>query len=277
MNTPDTHRLGYERVDTDPNVSVLVGTMDTTGRWDATRALRAWERQHLGLAEGGRLLDVGCGPGDAALALASELGSSGEVVGRDLSAEMVAVAQQRARSASCAVRFTVGDAMCLNEADDSFDAVRAERTLQWVADPTIAIGEMIRVLRPGGRISLIDTDWSTFRIDVDDPQVSAKIGRAMADERNRPSNVGRRLAPLLTTADLGVVAETTATHTWTAWDPDESPAPDGCFSMESLAADLVDAGELDPGDTAAFVATIHEAARRSQFSMSLTMHAVIAQ
>ena len=276
MSASDEYRLGYRRVDDDEHVSVLVGTMDTTGHWDATRALREWERRHLDLTEGARLLDIGCGPGDAALALAHDFGSSGEVVGIDVSAEMVKVAVQRSRNVLCAVRFAVGDAMALNEAEHSFDVVRSERTLQWVIDPEVAVAEMSRVLRPGGRISLIDTDWSTFNIDVGSPEVSDKVRNAMSIERNRPSHVGNRLARLLTAVGLEVLAETTATQVWNAWDPDDSPAPDGCFSMESLAEDLIDAKQLNPVDAASFVAAIHNAARQDRFAMTLTMHAVVA-
>ncbi len=83
MGTADAHGLGYERVDDDPNVSVLLATMDATAGWEATRRLRAWERDQLRLGDGQRRLDVGCGLGEAALALAEDLGDNGEVVGAD--------------------------------------------------------------------------------------------------------------------------------------------------------------------------------------------------
>lgn len=47
MGTDDTHGLGYERVDDDPNVSVLLAMTDATAGWEATRRLRAWERDPL--------------------------------------------------------------------------------------------------------------------------------------------------------------------------------------------------------------------------------------
>src|SRR4051794_37480910 len=193
MSTEETHALGYARVDGDPNAAVLVSTMQQTAGWDATRRLRSWERDELRLARGQRLLDVGCGLGEAALALAEELGDGGEIAGIDASEEMHHVARSHAGSAPCRVRFTVGDATALDEPDGSFDAARSERTLQWLADPAVAVAEIVRVLRPGGRVSLIDTDWSTFRIDVGDDTLSALIRDAMQVERGRASNVGRRL------------------------------------------------------------------------------------
>lgn len=137
---------------------------------EATRQLRTWERSELRLGSGQRLLDVGCALGEAALALADDLGDDGGVVGVDVSADMLRVARSQAGGARCRVRFTVGDACSLAEPDDSFDVVRSERTLQWLADPAAAVAEMARVLRPGGRVSLIDTDWSTFsrpQIEID--------------------------------------------------------------------------------------------------------------
>jgi SAM-dependent methyltransferase len=272
----DTHGLGYGSVDGDPNAAVLLDAMDATATWEATRQLRAWERERLALAPGQRLLDVGCGLGDAALAFAADLGAAGEIVGVDASAEMVHGARARAASVRCLTRFVVGDAMALDEPDRSFDAVRSERTLQWLADPAAAVAEMARVVRPGGRVSLIDTDWSSFAIDVGDHELAASVRDTMQVERSRPSHVGRRLGELAGSAGLAVVAATSATQTWTEWDPDRSPAPTGCFSMRSLADDVVDAGRLGRDEIDRFVSTIEEAARRGRFRMHLTMHAVVA-
>ena len=277
MGSEDTHRLGYRRVDDDQNISVLLATMDATAGWEATRRLRAWERRHLRLTRGQRLLDVGCGLGDAAIALAGDLLPEGEVVGIDASTEMVAVARSRAGTASLGVRFEVGDGLGVDEANDHFDVVRAERTLQWLSDPVAALAEMVRVLRPGGLLSVLDSDWSTFEIDVGDREVARRVRNAMRTERHRPSNIGARLPDLVQARGLELVAGTSATQIWNAWDPDASPAPDGCFSMASLADDLVDAGQLDGDERERFVSTTHQAARNGCFSMALTMFAVVAR
>ncbi|MEN8239745.1 MAG: methyltransferase domain-containing protein [Actinomycetota bacterium] len=276
MESSDPYGLGYHDVDGDPHKTVLVSNMHATAEWQATKRLRAWERRHLGLIDGERLLDVGCGLGDAAISLATSLGTTGELVGVDASSAMLVVARQRSSEAPCAVRFSVGDARSLKEADDSFDAVRSERTLQWLPDPKIVVAGFARVLRSGGRMSLIDTDWSTLRLDVGNPQITRAVRDGLRVERNRSSNVGRRLAELADAAGLEVVAATKEAQTWTRWNPDESPAPDGCFSMTSLAEDLVERGQLEASAVSQFVETIHEAARTQRFAMSLTMHAVVA-
>lgn len=276
MASGDTHELGYRRVDDDPNAGVLVAAMDATARWDATIRLRAWERAQLRLAPGQRLLDVGCGLGEAAIALAADLGGDGEIVGIDTSEQMLRVARANAATAPCRVRFSLGDARALDEPDDAFDAARCERTLQWLPDPAVAVAELARVVRPGGRISLIDTDWSTFTIDAGDEAITSLVRDGLRTERRRASNVGARLGDLLGAAGCMPLATTEATHQWAAWDPDTTPAPPGCFSMESLADDLAASGALAPVDRERFVATIHNAARRGRLAMRLTMSGVVA-
>ncbi|MGB3735151.1 MAG: methyltransferase domain-containing protein, partial [Ilumatobacter sp.] len=212
MGSTDAFGLGYHDVDGDPHTAVLVANMDATAAWRATRRLRAWERQHLGLVAGERVLDVGCGCGEAALSLALDLGPTGELVGVDASAAMLKVARERSGGVQCAVRFSVGDARSLVEADRSFDVVRSERTLQWLSEPDEIVAEFARVLRPGGRLSLIDTDWSTLRLDVGDPTITKMVAEGLSVEGNRPSNVGRRLSALATAAGCEVKTETTDTQ-----------------------------------------------------------------
>ena len=237
-----------------------LSTMDATAAWEndaAAARLGAAAAEPRALVSG--FWNVGCGLGDAALALGAVLGTEGEVVGVDASAEMIAGAWSRARIARCRVRFAVGNALALDEPDDCFDVVRSERTLQWLSNPGAAVAEMARVLRSGGLVSLVDTDWSTFELDVGDDDLAIRVRDTMRTERGRPSNVGRRLGDLVADFGFELVARTTATQYWNGWDPDESPAPEGCFSMSSLADDLVDAGQLEVGDRKWFVSTIHEA------------------
>lgn len=273
----DTDRLGYGNVDADPNAEVLLATMDDTAGWSATIHLRAWEAQQLRLTDGQRLLDLGCGLGDAGLALAAALGANGELVGIDASVQMITAARSRASTVECATRFAVGDAHVLDEPDTYFDAVRCERTLQWLREPEAAIAEMARVTRDGGLVSLIDSDWTTFSIDIGDDDTVRRVSKAMNVPRRRPHDIGGRLAELVIGCGLEVVAVTSAEQTWSQWDPDASPAPDGCFSMWSLADDLVDAGSLKADGRNGFVESIHAAARQGCFSMTLTMFGVVGR
>ena len=221
--------------------------MDATAGWDATLRLRSWERAQLGLAHGERLLDVGCGRGEAALGLAQDLGEDGEVVGVDIAESMLRVARSNAAAAPCRVRFTLGDACSLDEPDASFDAVRSERTLEWLAHPAAAVAEMVRVVRPGGRVSLIDTDWSTFTIDVGDDAVAALVRDGCERSAiDHPTSAGG----CTTSSGPPVAIRSREPRRRRPGRPGirSVAGPRGCFSMESLADDLVATDRLPIAD-----------------------------
>ena len=265
---------GFSEVDAQPDAAYLVAAMDATALWPAVQQLRAWEREHLALRPGDRLLDVGCGLGDAAMALAGDVQPGGAVVGVDASEAMLAVARERAAAGGLAVDFHVADAMAIDQPDASFDACRSERMLQWVPDVELAIAEMVRVLRPGGRLSLIDTDWRTIAADVPDVDAWEVVRAALLASRGGAAAAGGRLLNLCRERGLEGIASTAASHLWTAWDPDHEPGPSGLFPLRSAVPQLVEMGLLDASVAARFVADVVDAARRDRTCISVTMIAV---
>ena len=124
---------------------------------------RARTRAALGARPGERGLDVGCGPGFLACELAREVGERGRVVAADASADMIAAAGARARREGVAagVRFVLGDAAQLPFRSGAFDFVVAVQVYLYVTELEQALGEAARVLRPGGRLVIVDTDWDS--------------------------------------------------------------------------------------------------------------------
>ncbi|HZE49212.1 MAG TPA: methyltransferase domain-containing protein, partial [Jatrophihabitantaceae bacterium] len=100
---------------------------------------------------GERVLDVGCGTGNAAL-LAAQAGA--QVVGVDPAARLLDVARDRAAAEQLAVTFLPGDAAAIPLEDSSADAVVSVFAVIFAPDPEAAAAEMARVLAPGGRIVL---------------------------------------------------------------------------------------------------------------------------
>jgi ubiquinone/menaquinone biosynthesis C-methylase UbiE len=122
---------------------------------------------HLGV--GMHVLDCGCGPGSTTLDFATAI-APGQVEGVDIEPSQIAVARARAVDRRLTnVRFQVGTIYALPFAADSFDGVFAHTVLQHVSDPLRALGEMRRVLKPGGIIGLRDDDWGTFLLEPSTP------------------------------------------------------------------------------------------------------------
>jgi demethylmenaquinone methyltransferase/2-methoxy-6-polyprenyl-1,4-benzoquinol methylase len=101
---------------------------------------------------GDRVLDVCCGTGDLALASRRLLGSTGQVTGLDFSERML----ERARRKSTDVDWVRGDALALPFADGSFDAATVGFGVRNLADLEAGLRELRRVLRPGGRLAVLE-------------------------------------------------------------------------------------------------------------------------
>ncbi|HEY2670568.1 MAG TPA: methyltransferase domain-containing protein [Rugosimonospora sp.] len=143
--------------------AMVVDVLDRLAGAPIIRAAREVARDALALGPGQRVLDAGAGTGEVARDLATLVGPDGEVVAMDSSAAVVDVASRRHDGSP--VRYVVGDITAMGFPDASFDAVRSERVLQHLAEPDAAVSELLRVLRPGGRVALIDTDWQSFLTD----------------------------------------------------------------------------------------------------------------
>jgi arsenite methyltransferase len=140
-----------------------VARLETLYMAPAIAAQRARMRAVLGVRPGERGLDVGCGPAFLACELAREVGWAGRIVGIDESPEMLDAARARIAREGLGDRVEVrqGDASRLDLPTAGFDFVTAVQVYLYVADVESALAEAARVLRPGGRLAVLDTDWDS--------------------------------------------------------------------------------------------------------------------
>ena len=115
---------------------------------------RAVDRAEVG--PGSDALDVCCGTGDLALELRRRIGPDGRVVGSDFSEPMLEIARQKSGDEGLPVEFGWADALDLPYRDASFDAVTIGFGARNLADLERGISEMTRVLRPGGRLVILE-------------------------------------------------------------------------------------------------------------------------
>ncbi|MEA2473655.1 MAG: demethylmenaquinone methyltransferase / 2-methoxy-6-polyprenyl,4-benzoquinol methylase [Thermoleophilaceae bacterium] len=157
----------------------LVNSVMTAGlhhRWRERAADMA------ALAPGGRALDVATGTGDLALELSERVGPSGEVIGSDFSERMLELARAKAPQ----IRFETANALDLPYDDDSFDAATVGFGARNFSDLPQGLREMTRVVRPGGRVVVLEIttpqrpplSWF-FRVWFD--RVVPLIGRVAGD------------------------------------------------------------------------------------------------
>ena len=158
-----------------------------------------------GLASGMTVLDLGCGPGVIGCELARRTGPGGQVTGLDISEELVAVAQQiKASERVEHVTFATGNAYDLPFSDNHFDFVYARLLFQHLREPRRALDEVRRVLKPGGRLCLVDIDDNWTGFSPASESFIRFIRMAGAAQRRRGGNrtIGSQAYSLLSAADF---------------------------------------------------------------------------
>jgi demethylmenaquinone methyltransferase/2-methoxy-6-polyprenyl-1,4-benzoquinol methylase len=165
---------------------------------------RRWRQagaEAVGLLDGGRVLDVGVGTGDMALALLRRWAGSA-IVGIDPTSEMMQLGRRKAGAEG--VHWIQGDGLRLPFPDAYFDAVTSAFLLRNVVDVPGALAEQRRVVRPGGRVVCLEMTWprtpifgSLFRFYFARllPRVTGTLSGQRAAYRYLPRSVQRFMTP----------------------------------------------------------------------------------
>jgi ubiquinone/menaquinone biosynthesis C-methylase UbiE len=144
---------------------------------------------------GERILEVGCGSGVLCRILAPCLQPDGDVIGIDISYKMAMEAGEYALSAGVigGIDFGSAGAEALPFSDASFDCAVAARLLLHVANPALVIGEMMRVVKPGGKVVVMDWDFGTVAVDHPDRKMTRQLLHWRNDYHGGNNWSGRQL------------------------------------------------------------------------------------
>jgi ubiquinone/menaquinone biosynthesis C-methylase UbiE len=163
----------------------------------------------LSLERARTALDVGCGTGGDVVEMARRMPEGSQAAGLDASEAMIAEARRRhdgeRAAAGASVTFRLGDALGLPYPDGAFDVCRAETVLQHVGDTRRAVGEMVRVTAPGGRVGALEFDQGSAMLDHPDQQTTRAILNAFSDSM-ACGWIGRQLPRLFRQAGLTEVS-----------------------------------------------------------------------
>ena len=199
MNDPDSTDFGFERVPRTEKASRVARVFDSVAaRYDLMNDLmsaglhRVWKRAALTMAAvrpGQRVLDLAGGTGDLAAALATRVGPAGRVVLADINAAMLAVGRDRLLDRGLAnnLSWVQADAERLPFPDACFDLVTIAFGLRNVTDKERALAAMLRVLKPGGRLLILEFSRPTHPLvgrlyDQYSFQVLPRLGRLVAGD-----------------------------------------------------------------------------------------------
>ena len=157
------------------------------------------QRQHtlnrLSVKRGEQILDVGCGVGFLSYEIALQTGDSGRVSGIDQNSEMIRHANNRCESLRN-TEFSKVNAEDLPFPEESFDAACCTQVLLYVNDVAQVLTGIRRVLKPAGRIIIVETDWRGVVLNSDYDSITRKIFSAW-DAAVPSPNLPVRLGPLL--------------------------------------------------------------------------------
>jgi demethylmenaquinone methyltransferase/2-methoxy-6-polyprenyl-1,4-benzoquinol methylase len=156
-----------------------------------------WRRQAADVANlhpGDQAIDVATGTGDLALELAEEVAPNGHVVGIDFAEPMLRIARRKTGNKKLPIAFEVGDAMHIDYPDGRFDAATCGFGLRNVDDRQRGLDEMARVVRPGGRVVVLELTPPTnplARRYMDEvvPRLGGMIARAREAYTYLPESV----------------------------------------------------------------------------------------
>jgi ubiquinone/menaquinone biosynthesis C-methylase UbiE len=261
------------------DVADMAAALEERGRALDQQPVNAALIDVLAPAPGQSLLEAGSGTGmlcrhaAAAAAAAGPQTPGGRVTGLDISPGFMGIAQGYAARDGLAglIRWCAGQAEALPFGDASFDGALAARLLLHVADPAAVLSELARVVRPGGRLVVMDWDFDTVAIDHPDRELTRRLLHWRCDHYGGNNWSGRQLWRLMAAAGLSNLRAVPIVSV--------ARGEQDSLTLSLLRAAQVarDGGGITPGEHDAWVAALRSALSAGIFSASIVYFIVVGE
>jgi ubiquinone/menaquinone biosynthesis C-methylase UbiE len=224
----------------------------------------------LAAQHGERVLDVGSGPGLLVASLADAVGAGGAVHGLDPSAPMNALARELLGTRPWA-RIDDGDALDLPYPDGAFDVAVSTQVYEYVADIPRALSELRRVLRPGGRALVLDTDWDSVVWHAADRELHRRVLAAWEEHLVHP-----HLPPTLPGHLRRAGFRVTGRHLIPLFNPSYEEDTFSALTMQTIARFVTGRQGLTETDVDAWLADLRQRGAEDEYLFSLNRYCFLA-
>jgi ubiquinone/menaquinone biosynthesis C-methylase UbiE len=254
-------------------LDALVARFEARGKHAAFAEMLTEYLDAMQITPSASVLDLGCGTGLVARAIARHASFTGSVAGIDLSPHLVAAATRLAEidGVSARVTFQSGDARKLPFADGSFDAVVAHTLISHVSEPLAVLKEAARVLKAGGTLAVFDGDYASLTFDQPDEAKAraddAALVRAVAANAHVMGQMPRLLREAgfeLLSSFAHVLAEVGTADFWLS-------------GIETFRRLLPQAGAMTEAQADAWAASLRAASEAGVFFGRCNYHAFLAR
>lgn len=220
--------------------------------------------------KGESVLDIGCGPGFVSAQISSEVGREGHVTGIDASKSMLGLAEKRlAEQPNAELR--QADATSLPFEDASFDAAVSTQVYEYVADIDGALRELARVVKPGGRALVLDTDWPSICWHSSDPERMKRILEAWDEHLAHPA-LPRTLSGKLGAAGFRL----DRIEPFVLFNPEFDPATYSFGILGGIAGFVPGRRGVTDAESQAWAADLFELGAQGEYFFSLAQFSFLA-
>jgi SAM-dependent methyltransferase len=247
MGTVDVYRI-TDQLD-DLTLDALVTRLEARGKHPRFIEMMLVYLYEMGIDSAASVLDLGCGTGVVARAITWRKEFGGRVTGIDRSPYLTAAAKRLAGEEGLGkvIDFHTGDSHSLRLPDAAFDAVVAHTLLSHVEDHLAVLKEMVRVVKPGGKVGIFDGDYASLTLASDEPPNGKAMDEMIINAQVTNPRIMREMPRLL--REVGLVLTASFAHVVADIGKADFFAP----GLQALARLLPKSGAMSQSEARAWV------------------------